>query len=147
MARDASESTSVEHPSLPSNRLLANRSLLILSGDNVLLKMQFKPFKPPLIRKQPQVPHAQQRVPESDHEPSAKRRRISDESVGLTTEESKSDALATARPILANVSIYRKPLTLVNNSSNAPKRPIQDASGDEGAEGYYNVLWLIYISI
>lgn len=102
----------------------------------------FKPFKPPLIRKQPQVAPTQQQSTHSDHEPLAKRRRISDESV-VPTEGSRSDDIAATRAITANVPVARKPLTLVNNPSTVPRKSDQDAQ--EGrtndAEAYYNVLW------
>ncbi|EEP82217.1 conserved hypothetical protein [Uncinocarpus reesii 1704] len=106
--------------------------------------MPFKPFKPPLIRKPPNVP-AQRLSSESDHQHATKRRRISDDSIDLTEEKAKPEVSVEITQQATKLgSSYRKPLTLVNNSHHVPEKLGQHgvkADDDGGTEAYYNVLW------
>ncbi|WEW54792.1 helicase [Emydomyces testavorans] len=106
--------------------------------------MPFKPFRPPLIRSS-QTPRSQQRIRESDREPLAKRRRISDETVDLTVEEPRLEKpVNLIEKASRRGTVYRTPLTLVNNQSNLTENLDGNAavSSDDGCvERYYNVLW------
>ena len=97
-----------------------------------------KPFKPPtLVNRQPL--HGSQSRPSG--EPPAKKRRIS----GNNSTDDKVEVITAAANILKNPKPVRK------FQSPAPRRPLnpvqnagissQSSASDNGAEGFYNVLW------
>ncbi|KAJ9221316.1 hypothetical protein DTO271D3_8727 [Paecilomyces variotii] len=112
--------------------------------------MVFKPFKPPLIRKQP--PNEANNVDKTSapQPPSAKRRRVSDDDATTGEDEgviSRSKVENGAR--IVRQSMARKPLVQVKNSVvETEAEPDVSRTGDkeksnaeEGEEEYFNVLW------
>lgn len=114
--------------------------------------MVFKPFKPPLIRKQP--PNEANNVDKTSapQPPSAKRRRVSDDDATTGEDEgviSGSKVENGAR--IVRQSMARKPLVQVKNSVvETEAEPDVSRTGDkeksnaeEGEEEYFNVLWFV----
>ena len=101
-----------------------------------------KPFKPPTLAGRQQKPAGRSL---SSDEPPAKKRRISDDE----RDEADDNAIVAAANLLRKskssgdfqspVHVQRKPLDVVKNPPTSSQQ--QQASPDNGPEGYFTVLW------
>ena len=87
-----------------------------------------KPFRSPLLAKKDTTTSS------NDHEPQAKRRRIS----GDEAKEQSGPQLVFKAPGIS--TLPRKPLLAVSNPAIATETSRHQ---DSGIEGYYNVLWSV----
>ena len=108
--------------------------------------MPFKPFRPPLIRKPPQVPLPSNK----EDQPPTKRRRISDgdaEEGGDNVAKPKVPGIVVSdQQQPKTVKPCRKPLVPLAIPPPANHTAVGDTSGNDKGDGeaYFNVLWYVY---
>lgn len=113
--------------------------------------MPFKPFRPPLIRKNisTDLPAAS-----TDHDfdiyPPSKRPRLggsgSEETAGTKKKQPESESILSNEGSAMNTSATRPPLARVTNTPIDIETPSVDNNTSTDVEAYYNVLWLVFIS-
>jgi DNA repair and recombination protein RAD54B len=106
----------------------------------ILPRIMFsKPFKTPLIRKQPI--HTSSTIHDLPAERPAKRRRISDDEDDYLSDKDEKDAVSKPTYSTSQKAIQqRAPLHIIRNPP-SPERSHKPDTSSGDADGYYNVLW------